>query len=65
MYEEDKKNSDHKARLLENEIDILHDKIKELIELRAADDENSDKLHRLYQLGAIDIDGNYINNDMK
>ena len=55
MYEEDKKNSDHKARLLENEIDILHDKIKELIELRAADDENSDKLHRLYQLGVIDM----------
>ena len=64
-YEEDKKNSDHKTRQLENEIDILHDKIKELIELRAADDENSEKLHRLYQLGVIDIDGNYINNDMK
>ena len=44
---------------------MLHDKIKELIELKATDDENSEKLHRLYQLGVIYIDGNYINNDMK
>ena len=35
-----RKNLDHKTRQLENKIDILHDKNKELIELRAAYDEN-------------------------
>ena len=64
-YEEEKKKSDNKARQLEDEIDQLHDKVKEMTELRALYDENADKLDKLYQLGIIDDNGNYINNDMR
>ena len=61
-YEEEIKKSDNKTRQLDNEIDILHDKIKEIIEWRAVDDESSDKL---YQFGVIDIDRDEINNSTK
>ena len=64
-YEEEKKKSDNKARQLEDEIDQLHDKIKEMTELRALYYENADKLDKLYQLGIIDDNRNYINNDMR
>ena len=51
-YEEDKKKLDNKTRQLENEIDILYNKIKEMIEWRVVNDEHPNKL---YQIGVIDI----------
>ena len=36
-----------------------------MIDQRAVDDENAYKLDKLYQLRAIDDDGDYINNDMR
>ena len=47
-----RKKSDNKTRELENEINILYNKIKEMIEWRVVNDEHPNKL---YQIGVIDI----------
>ena len=62
--EEEKKELYRKEKLLEKEIDHLHGRIQEVMELRDNDEENIEKLDKLFRLGVIDENGNLIKNDM-
>ena len=64
-YEEEKLSYDKKVLKLEQEIDRLHGKCQDLIDINEADSINAEKLDKLYQLGLIDENGNPIDNDMK
>ena len=62
--EEEKKESEYKVRKLEESIDTLHNRIDQMIALRQNDDENTEKLKKLFKPGVIDENGNLINNNM-
>ena len=50
---------------LEDKIKELNDKIEELKQREIETDENAEKLSDLYQMGVIDEDGRFIQDEMK
>ena len=65
QLEEDKINSEYKAKVFKLEIDELKTKMKKLEDQQKDADENIDKLSKLYDLGIIDENGELISNRME
>ena len=65
QLEEDKINSEYKAKVFKLEIDELKTKMKKLEDQQKDADENIDKLSKLYDLGIIDENCELISNRME
>ena len=63
--EEEKVTTDRRLNACIKKLDEFASKIKELEEKQTDYDENIEKLAKLYELGVIDDQGNFINDKME
>ena len=65
QLEKEKKNTDAQINCLNQKIEDLRAKIKQLKDEEFDHDDNLEKLSNLYKLGIINEDGQPINNEME